>query len=185
MGKLSRTRFPPPPLLSDLILKGRVAMCSRGHRGSREPGEIGHRRPLAEMSGPANRGSPSRSRGRAALPGPRSHRSTLPGPGRTPRAACVFFLFPLAASLPPTLRNSSSTCPTGWSTPERLRPHLASAPPPQPPRLLKAKLRFSHFPEGVAGQVTSPPRKRLLKGVAGRSPRPTPLDGDLVSKSHL
>lgn len=156
MGKLSRTRFPPPPLLSDLILKGRVAMCSRGHRGSREPGEIGHRRPLAEMSGPANRGSPSRSRGRAALPGPRSHRSTLPGPGRTPRAACVFFLFPLAASLPPTLRNSSSTCPTGWSTPERLRPHLASAPPPPAPTSLESQTSVFSFPRGGSGAGDKP-----------------------------
>lgn len=111
----------------------------------------------------------------------------LPGPRRTPRAACVFFLFPLSASLPPTLRNSSSTCPTGWSTPERLRPHLASArPPPQPPLLSKAKLLlFSCLPEGVAEQVTSPPRRRLRKGVAGRSSRLTPLDGGFVRKSHL
>lgn len=49
----------------------------------------------------------------------------------------------LPPSLPPTLRNSSSTCRTGWSTPEHLRPHPGLRPPPstpQPPLLLKAKL---------------------------------------------
>lgn len=174
---------------ADLILKGLVSLGSRGHRGSGEPGETWHCRPLAEVPGPADRGSPLRSRGRAALARPPSPGSAPPAPWRTPPAARVF-LFPLAASLPPTLRNSSSTCPTGWSTPERLRPHLAPGPPPtntpQPPLLLKAKLlSLSCFPEELAGRVTSPPRRRLCKGVAGKSPRLTPLDRDVVRKSHV
>lgn len=170
-------RTPLAPRLSDLILKGLVSQGSRGHWGSREPGETWHCRPLAEVPGSANRGRPLRSRGRAALPRPPSPGSALPAPRRTPPAARVF-LFPLAASLPPTLRNSSSTCPTGWSTPERLRPHLASGPPHQhspAPTSLKSQTSVVFlFPRGVGGAGDKPAseetRQRCRRQVASSDP---------------
>lgn len=85
LGSLACT-CPLAPGLSDLILKGRVAMCPRvtgvAGAGPGEPGETGCRRPLAEVSGPANWSGPSRCPGRTALARPRSHRSPFSrGPG--------------------------------------------------------------------------------------------------------
>lgn len=123
---------------------------SPGHRGSGS-GAWGTRRD--RMPSPPSGGVRACKLERP-LEVPRAHGSRaspqppfafLPGPRRTPRTACVFFLFPLAASLPPTLRNSSSTCPTGWSTPERLRPHLASARAPLPSPHFSRKPNFCCF----------------------------------------
>lgn len=55
--------------------------------------------------------------------------SPHPAPRLTPPATCVVFLFPLDTSLPPTLRNSSPTCPTGWSTPSAYGPIWPQTPP--------------------------------------------------------
>lgn len=85
LGSLACARSLAPGL-SELILKGRVAMCPRvtgvAGAGAGGPGQTGRRRPLAEVSGPANGSSPSRCPGRTALARPRSHRSPFSrGPG--------------------------------------------------------------------------------------------------------
>lgn len=189
LGSLACTRFLAPGLF-DLILKGRVAMCPRvtgaAGAGAGGPGETGRRRPLAEVPGPANWSGPSRCPGRTALARPRSHRSPF---SRSPGARLA----------PPASSSSSRSPPPSLPLSETLAQPVQQdgalpraycpiwpqrAPPPQPPLLPKAKLLlFSCLPEGVAEQVTSPPRRRLRKGVAGRPPRLTPLDGGFVRKT--
>lgn len=128
----------PHPTAADLIPKGCVSVCSGGgHRAVGNQEKHGTVAPWWKSTGlPAgaaprdpwgavrSRGPPARAplsqRQGARLPPPASSSSSRSPP----------------PSLP--LRNSSSTCPTGWSTPSAYGPIWPRLPPPQPPLLLKA-----------------------------------------------